>query len=126
MENIPLKTTWAEMMRVHIAILETARTKEAKNASRMEIMRCAEIADKHVEMVKKEENKERNVQGFSESDIMGLADQDGEELTDEDVLQVMDRMEKVFDANYGMCWDVISDCIKHVLSEKEKGGNKDV
>lgn len=58
----------------------------------------------------------REVQGFQEEDIRCQAKQDGHRyVKNADVDQIMDLMEDRFDANYGMSWDVISDCILDVL-----------
>jgi len=58
----------------------------------------------------------RVVQGFDADDISERAKDahEGLILTDEEVNSVMDRMEEVYDANYGMCWETISTCIEDI------------
>ena len=57
------------------------------------------------------------VGGFMAGDVASSAEGMGHNLSDEQVDKVLQRMDKVFDANVGMCWDIIEDCIKDIIEE---------
>lgn len=58
----------------------------------------------------------REVRGFNSDDIKSCAADHGyNELSLEEVNEVMDLMEKRFDADIGINWNVISICISDVI-----------
>ena len=61
----------------------------------------------------------REVQGFCGEDVAGCAADYGyDELSPEEIENVLDLMEKRFDANIGMSWDVIEIWINDVIQQR--------
>lgn len=45
---------------------------------------------------------------WNKEDIINVAEKNDIKITDDEVLEVIDRIEQTFDANIGVNWDVIS------------------
>ncbi|MDA3809660.1 MAG: hypothetical protein PF518_04940 [Spirochaetaceae bacterium] len=63
---------------------------------------------------------ERHVQGFSMTDIIGCAENDcAKDITEEEADEIMDVLEKRFDASIGMSWDTIAFWINKYFQGEE-------
>jgi len=64
-------------------------------------------------------NEHLMISSWTVGDIQGQADDIGVELSDDEAIEVMEYIERYFDACVGINWDVISNAITELFLNKD-------
>ena len=117
-QYIDATPTWENITTSLLLVYESAKKPSDKNWARDEILKMAQLADKHVEHTKKM-FKSINII-WSVEDVIQRAKQENINLTETQALEILEDAKDNHDATIGINWDVLDYHIEDVAN-RQKG-----